>query len=282
MRKLSPFIIDSLEFYNKVVASKKNSAQDSNYTERLSNYEEVVTNQFKLYDDNFDNDDLVSLVNHGFIDGEKGDLIRLYAYQGKPIQRLKVAVTTTERNRILNTCQNCTIGEVNSFDHFVDKNEFPEFSVHPKNLFPCCSMCNSKKGQVWRTSGVVSYLNLYLDELPREQYLFVNIAIKKDVITTEFYLDNVNGVEPLFFERIQRHYDNLDLCKRFQVNAHEIITTLENTLRTYSNRIPIEDIVKFTIENSQKNMRYFGYNYWKSILEIALLNKGDFLAMSKS
>ncbi len=280
MRKLNPHNDDSFEFYKGVVASKRNSAQDPDYKERLENHEDTVEKQFEVYDESFDDDDLVGLVNHGFANGDKDDLLRLYSYKNKKIQELKIAVTTTERNRLLSTCQNCTISEVNSFDHFVNKDEFPEFAVHPKNLFPSCSKCNSYKGQEWREHGQITYLNLYLDELPEEQYLFVNVeVIDNDVVTTEFYLDNPNGVDPALYGRIQNHYGNLHLCRRFKENADIVITALENTIRTYIGKLPLDDIVDLVIENSRRDMEYFGYNYWKSILEIALVNNDDFIEM---
>ncbi|WP_299223831.1 hypothetical protein [uncultured Psychroserpens sp.] len=280
MRKLKPYNEDSFEFYEAVVNSKKNSAQDPNYKERLQAHEALISDKFDDYDEGFDDDDLVSLVNHGFINQDKTDLIKLYSYKSKKMQKLKIAVTTTERNRLLSTCQNCTISEVNSFDHFVNKDEFPEFSVHPKNLFPSCTKCNSYKGQDWRDQGQLTYLNLYLDDLPEEQYLFVDINIAHDdAVSTKFYLDNPHDIDDLLFTRIENHYKNLHLCKRFQENADTVITSLENTIRTYSDKLPIEDIIDLVLENAERDIQYYGYNYWKSILELAMVESDDFLEM---
>lgn len=280
MRKLNPHNDNSFEFYKQVVASKRNSVLDIDYKERLENHEHIVEEQFDVYDNNFANDDLVSLANHGFANGDKDDLLRLYSYKNKKIQELKIAVTTTERNRLLSTCQNCTMSEVNSFDHFVNKDEFPEFSVHPKNLFPSCSKCNSYKGQQWRENGQITYLNLYLDELPEEQYLFVNVEVMdNDVVTTEFYLDNPNSIDQGLYERVQNHYGNLHLCRRFEENSDTVITALENTIKTYLGKLPLEDILDLVIENCRRDKEYFGYNYWKSILEIGLVNNDNFIEM---
>lgn len=281
MRKLDAHNDDSLEFYKEVVASKKNSRQDPDYKDRLQVHEGTISDQFEIYDDGFDADDLVNLACHGFDGQDKTDLIRLYSYKSKKMQELKIAVTTTERNRLLNTCQNCTIGEVNSFDHFVNKDEFPEFSVHPKNLFPSCTKCNSYKGQEWREHGQIKYLNLYLDDLPEEQYLFVDVqVVNNDVVTTRFYLGNPNGIDPDLFARIQNHYDNLHLCERFTENADTVITSLENNISTYAGQFALDDIIDLVIENCERDMAYYGYNYWKSILQIALVNNDDFVEMA--
>lgn len=281
MRKLNSHNGDSFEFYKDVVASKKNSPQDPTYKDRLQNHEATVSGQFEDYDDGFDTGDLASLINYGFAGQDKKDLIKLYSYKSKKMQELKIAVTTTERNRLLSTCQNCTISEVNSFDHFINKDEFPEFSVHPKNLFPSCTKCNSYKGEEWREYGKIKYLNLYLDELPEEQYLFVDVnVINGDVVTTDFYLDNPNGIDPVFFSRIENHYGNLYLCNRFKENADSVITSLENTISTHVGGLSLEDIIDLIVKKSKKDMAYYGYNYWKSILEIALINNDNFIEMA--
>jgi hypothetical protein len=150
-----------------------------------------------------------------------------------------------------------------------------------KNLFPSCTKCNSYKGKEWRENGQIKYLNLYLDELPEEQYLFVDVqVINGDVVTTEFYLDNPNGIDPDFFARIENHYENLHLCKRFKENADTVITSLENNIKTYSAKLDIEDILNLIFDNCEREMEYYGFNYWKSILEIALINCDDFVEMA--
>ncbi|CAA0243949.1 HNH endonuclease [Tenacibaculum maritimum] len=282
MRKLNPHNNDSFEFYKEVVASKRNSDKDPDYKDRIEAHENTISDQFDNYDDSFfDADNLISLVHHGFTGQDKADLIKLYSYKSKKMQELKIAVTTTERNRLLNTCQNCTIGEVNSFDHFVNKEEFPEFSVHPKNLFPSCTKCNSYKGQEWREHGQIKYLNLYFDELPEEQYLFVDVQVfNNDVVTTDFYIANPNGIDPIFFSRIEKHYNNLRLCERFKENADNVISSLENTIKICAGKLSLEDITNIINEKCEKDMVYYGFNYWKSILEKALINNDNFIEIA--
>lgn len=280
MRNLEPYNEDSFEFYESVVASKRNSQQDPDYKERLQGYGAAISDQFEEYDQRFENDNLVGLANYGFAGNDKEDLLRLYSYKGALMQRLKINVTTTQHNRIMNTCQNCTISEVNSFDHFVNKDEFPEFSVHPKNLFPSCAICNSYKGEIWRENETIQYLNLYLDQLPEEQYLFVDITVNGGTVEADFSLDNRYGIDPIFFERVQNHYQRLHLCNRFRENSHSVIAPLENVIKSYVDVLSVEEVVDLVIESAERNMDYFGFNYWKSILEIELVSSDDFLNMA--
>lgn len=43
-------------------------------------------------------------------------------------------------------CQYCCgVCEATTWDHYLPKEIFPEFSVYPPNLVPCCSDCNSRR-----------------------------------------------------------------------------------------------------------------------------------------
>lgn len=277
MRNLKPYQENSEGFYDKIIASKNISSKDPDYKIRLSANKKTISKQFEIYDDNFTKNKLEFLENHSFNDDESIDLIKLYSYRNKHIQKLKINVTTLQNNRIFNTCQNCTINEINTFDHFVNKSEFPEFSVHPKNLHPSCSVCNSYKGKNWREDSKILFLNLYLDNLPKEQYLFVDINIEDDVISPHFYINNSNKISADLFLKIYNHYEKLHLCKRFQDNSDTVITSLENTLKTYSNKLSLSDLTDLVIETSNRNIETYGSNYWKSILEIELIKNKEFL-----
>ena len=145
MRKLKAYEQNCFDFHKKVLASKNNTKKDPKYKGRVENLDGDVTQQFNLYDSLFAINNLPLITNRPFDVQSTEDLKKLYSYDLNAIQKLKIKLTTTEAGRIVNTCQNCTINQVNSFDHFVPQSEFPEFSVNPKNLFPSCTECNSKK-----------------------------------------------------------------------------------------------------------------------------------------
>lgn len=277
MHNLTPSNKSSIEFYREVVNSKRNSPQDPDYKARLAANFENIPDLFEDYDRNFADDLLVTRACHGFNHQDKADLLKLYSFQNSLIQSLKIAVTTNEHGRIINTCQNCTINEISSFDHLLPKNEFSEFSVHPKNLFPSCSKCNEHKGQTWREGVNNLFLNLYLDDLPEEQFLFVDVIIDENVIEADFRLSNIYGISEDMFRLLSSHYERLHLCKRFKENSDSVIVVLQNVLRTSLGLIEIEDAVELAIETSERNQTYFGHNYWKSILELALLRNERFI-----
>lgn len=277
MKNLNSYPLNSFEFHENAITTKKLTKSDKDIRTRLTALNGQIESLYKTYKTNFDTNSLENIKAHGYEDNEKLDLLSLYNYKSKIIQAFKAGITTTATNRIINTCQNCTIGEVSSFDHVLPKEEFAEFVINPLNLFPCCSVCNSSKGKYWRVNGERLYLNLYLDDLPPLQYLFVNIGFVDNTFTTEFYLDNRNGVDPTLFALIERHYTRLKLLKRFSDNNDLVIPTLQNKISPYIGKLPLNDIIDTTIVQIQLNRELFGFNYWQSILELELINNQKFI-----
>lgn len=277
MRNLRHYTDDAFEFHKEVLKSKNTTKKDPSYKERLENMDDAIEGQFSAYNDNFARNTLENIDSYGHTDDEKNDLLKLYSYKNSVIKNLKVKITTTAANRIINTCPNCTISEINSFDHYLPKDEFPEFVVNPKNLFPSCTICNGYKNYVWIEGGKRVFLNLYLDPLPAEQYLYVNLAIAGDVVTTTFYLQNNGDIPNDIFEIIETHYNKLHLLERFSANINEVITSLENTIISFISKLPLDEIKDSIIEKSNRDRIAFGHNYWKSVLEIELANCVEYM-----
>ncbi|GHT51705.1 hypothetical protein AGMMS49982_09870 [Bacteroidia bacterium] len=278
MKNLRHYTDDAFEFHKDVLKSKKTTIADPTYKDRVKRLENAVQSQFSVYDNNFVQNTLEDIESHGHTASEKSDLLKLYSYKISVIKKLKAKLTTTATNRIISTCPNCTISEINSFDHYLPKEEFPEFVVNPKNLFPSCTTCNGYKSTTWLKGDKRLFLNLYLDHLPEEQYLFVKLKVETDsVITAKFYLQNTGTIASDIFEIIESHYERLRLLQRFSENINEVVTSLENTINSFIDKLPIAKIREAVIEKSNKDKLAFGHNYWKSILEIALVTDVEYL-----
>ncbi|MGC2236174.1 MAG: hypothetical protein WA584_08435 [Pyrinomonadaceae bacterium] len=277
MRNLKSFSGNTIDFHDLVLKNKYRTKNDETYKDRVQELRAQIVEKFDEYDLLFASKELANLVSAGFVDQDKTDLLNLYSYKSRAIQELKIEITTLENNRILNTCQNCTINEINSFDHFLPKEEFAEFIVNPKNLIPSCTACNSFKTAIWKAGNSMLFLNLYLDELPNSQYLFVNITVADNIIDTEFYLDNRNCIDAPFFDVIKSHYGRLHLPERFSDNRNDTITELENLIYAYRNRLPREEIIDAVEQKVKLDKLSFGHNYWKAILQQSLINSDIFM-----
>lgn len=270
MKKIKEYQGDSLEFHKKVVDSKRYRTTDPTYKDRVKALDMVIKEKFEEHDEHFQRDDLASLSSENLTNEQKNDLKALYDYRTKPLQQLNDILTTRDNGTREPICPFCTINNVNTLDHLIPKSEFSEFSVHPINLMPCCSDCNGKKSSNWRDGNVRKYLNLYLDNIPNnDQYLFVDLSIEDATIKAVFSVDNRNQIEDELFQKIENHYNDLDLCKRFALNCDNSISELKNTLSPIRKYLSKEQLKQSVIETESENRLLYGFNYWKSILKIA-------------
>lgn len=277
MKNIASYPGDPFAFHEKVVESKRNSSSDTNYKQRIVSLNSVISRQFSALDRCCNMNLLHTLQNYSFPDQEKADLISLYSFKMKIFQELKLLLTTDDLNRVVNTCQNCTISEINSFDHYVPKNEFPEFIVNPKNLFPSCTVCNSFKNALWLENGKRKFLNLYLDTLPSLQYLFVEIFPENNSFNFNFFLENRFGIDPDLFALINSHYENLKLTKRFKENSGLIASELSNSIRCFQSVMDTNEIKNCILNSCRGEKLIYGFNYWKSILKEALIQTPIFI-----
>jgi len=255
---------------------KQNTKEDPKFKEELQSLDNIE-NLFIAYNNRFNSNTLQNLTAFGYLGINKKRLLKLYSFKAKMFQELKITVTTKEGNIVDNICQNCTISEINSFDHVVPKDEFPEFVVNPKNLFPSCTNCNGRKSTTWRENGKSVFLNLYIDTLPTEQYLFVDIQIQNDELQLTYDVKNINNIDTELYSLIKTHYTKLNLCKRFEENSDIIVSELENEINEYKEVVSLMDIKSIIGNKCNKDKELLGFNYWKAILKLALINDDEYM-----
>lgn len=266
--KKDPFLL-----YKEIVSSKI----DKVLVKKLQEINDNIQKQFNVHLNESTTNTLENITALNMSEQQKADLRNLYSSRSKYVIEIKNSIITSDDNRIRNLCQYCTINTVGPMDHIMPKGDFPEFSVHARNLFPCCAECNSYKSKVWLAGGNRQFLNLYLDTLPNEQYLFVNLNHIEDVPEVEFYLDNRNNINKELFELISSHYDKLKLLERFKFSSHAVIADLKYTIETMPTYLTTEEIISMIIETQSKRKKYNGSNYWECVLIVALIENPDFL-----
>lgn len=276
MKNLKPYPGDGYFFYQQVLGAKDSDDLRS----RLVAIGTELESTFKSYAQHFDLNLLESLKPDTAFSVHEADLLALYSYQSKIVRDLRLEIQRQQPQVIRFTCQHCTLTSNESLDHFIPKNEFPEFAVHPLNLLPICLKCNQHKSHVWRKAGVRKALNLYLDRLPDEQYLFVDVKVDKySEIDFEFYLDKPKSVSKAMFALIESHFQSLNLFSRMREKAIPVISELINTVSSRMGNLSYPEIAAEIKEAANSNKREFGANYWKSVVEIELIGSTPFLEL---
>ncbi len=273
MKNLTPFNGNCFDVHKEAVEQKN----IGDLKTRLLALNPSIEIEFQEFLAKFSANQLSSLLPNHALSLSKADLLTLYSYQSSVIVSFRANIRRLQVKTIISTCQNCSIDTANTLDHILPQAKYPEFVVNPKNLFPCCSTCNSYK---LASTGAQKFLNLYLDVLPKEQYLFVNVSLDNTGdLDFEYFLQNVNGkIDAALFSTIENHYTQLRLFTRFKVKSIEYISELETKVNGFLKHLPIEVIIANLIDVAETDKKAYGDNHWRCILEISLLKSPLFLA----
>ncbi|MFA8436933.1 MAG: HNH endonuclease [Marinifilaceae bacterium] len=269
MKNLKPYSGNSIDLYSAAVARKR----DGVVKDRLKEIENEISLCFDSYQENFQHNTLLELHPKGFVAPCKDDLLSLYDYDSFTIREFRKNLKKQQSRGVKSICQNCTIDSVGTLDHIVPKEEFPEFAVNPQNLFPCCSKCNSHKSDNWKDTDKGLFLNLYLDQLPKEQYLFVQIeGDDLDDIDFQYYLENRNGIDRSLFELIESHYTRLHLLERMNSKAVDEFDKLLVDIQSHIEGLSMEEVIQTVTTEANKLKQIYGYNHWLPVLKLAIID----------
>ena len=271
MKNLKSYSEDCFKVYKEAVENE-NKNKDI-----LLNIQDDIESQFDIYSGKFRDKKLYEITSLAFSEEEKESLINLYQYRSAIIQKIKGAILDSQEITINNTCQYCTLSEVSTLDHIIPKKSFPEFSVNPLNLFPCCAKCNSKKSNLWIKNDKHLFLNLYLDELPNKKYLIADFDFKDNIPMVTFSLGNPENIDNRTYEIIESHFSRLDLLRRMRERSNEKITDIINAIKgNYKLNSDIDSVKSAIRETEENNKKAYGYNHWKSVLILSIIEKDEF------
>ena len=191
-----------------------------------------------------------------------------YDNNSKGIRNLKAAIAAAQGTRVLKYCPLCGTTLVATHDHYLPASLFPEFAVHPLNLVPCCSTCNSTKGDRWiDKDGRRLYIHAYSDLLPAEAFLHVELK-------TSNFATGVGAVfsvvRPTCFSEdawsvIESHFCNLNLIDRYTDLSNdeiaEVLTDCGIYLNTGGKRVR-----DFLSLKAAERIQIFGISHWQVVL----------------
>ena len=156
------------------------------------------------------------------------------------------------------------INTANTLDHILPKkvdNGFPEFCDMPLNLFPMCGECNTNKGEKWLdTTGSMKYLNLYRDELPNVQFLFVSVNLDNSILTPNFFL-KTDILDISISKKLKNTFFDLRIKNKYDEQGCLVFDEIKAAIQILKKYETNKDIIKQTIRNDRNQL-----NYWKDVL----------------
>lgn len=215
--------IEPFEKYEEIAKSKQIKYRnvlfgtDSVKNQTYSNVKEC----YELYETH--KESLERVVPYGRFDPtEKEALLHCYTGNTKSVRKLREAIIENQNIHYTTKCAYCGLSDTNYLDHYLPKDDFPEYAVHSHNLVPCCSYCNEKKSNRFLDrDGVRKVFNPYFEEVGEEPIIICILECSdttvKGYLTVRSDIDNQVWLN---------HLSTLDLIRRYQNELPRILCTI--------------------------------------------------------
>ena len=213
-------------------------------------------------------------------DKDKEDFLKLYKYNNKHI--VDFCHKIKEINEGVWMCPICQVTPVNSLDHYIPKDKYPLYAVHPRNLVPCCNTCNGHKSQnVISSIGERIYWNAYIDSVD-QRYLYCNITIDNGNIPICNFSINQGELDDTLYNRIKKTFEDLCVDQTMQHGASNYVTKLKDTMVTHlvnGNYNSIDECVNAIRSSIRILDQNDNNNDVERIARLALLDSPEFLKL---
>lgn len=204
MIKIEPHDINDVDLLDKVIDER-----NSPLKEKLLSIKTIWKQRYEQYTSYLESDISIGASPKDFL-SSKSSIIDLY---DKPRGLLKDKIELIRSNE--NCCPLCgTESTPDTLDHFLPKEEFPEFAFMTKNLYICCASCNVKKSVLFGERYSERFtINPMFDELCGKRLYDFEVMLGKSILFNPVVSSSLSVEEK---NLVQRHFHNLQLTKKLR------------------------------------------------------------------
>ena len=266
---------DLIEIYRKIANNSRGEKKTL-----LLNELDRINLRYDHYRQNTSN--LINISQYNFQGREniKSYLLDCYG-ENVNLNKLKVEIKLLQDTHYKAICPYCGLNSNGTFDHYIPKEDFPDYSVLALNLIPCCEKCNSFKGNRWTENDHLLFINYYFSIIPDKRYLYVDIEYigSTQVPTITFKLENNNNIDEEVFTVIKTHYQKLYLCSRYEEHANNIVSELYDRIKlAYEEGQDLVSQKKELNRQLRVKKERKGINDWEVALLFAISECEEFFA----
>lgn len=173
------------------------------------------------------------------------------------------------RERVLQLCPACgEDGTPNTLDHYLPKNDFPDFAVAAVNLFPMCDTCQGiKLEKILSSDGERLFIHPYFDVFLDRQVLQLTIG-EPYTAPESMRLSASDSLEEYAASLVSRHISSLNLNNRYYHFFREQYTHLLNSaadIREAGLNMR-QQLTLFQNKARRKSINSWGHVFYSSVL----------------
>lgn len=196
---------------------------------------------------------------------ERSHLIGCYKNETLSSSFVKGNIFAIQPDVLKVLCPYCMLDRPKTLDHYIPKDEFPEYAMFVKNLIPCCFDCNNKKDKLWRNGILRQFIHYYNDDILTQQFLYSELVFNGpgSIPHIRHFLRKPTRMAILDYQIANSHFENLGLLAAYDDRMNNRLSTEIQTILRYvtaglSDQV-ITDILRdqFLLMSSTHGVNYF-------------------------
>ncbi len=216
------------------------------------------------------------LAEAGLTEPQKEAMRHAYTVATQPMTALRGDLL---KRPIVARCPFCGISESSTLDHYLPKEQYPEFSIFPANLVPSCAECNTRKMDRILEEGtdLRMFLHPCFDTVPDLVFLMVRTRLKANALILSYHLTRPEGMAMETFMHLRSHFNELNLADRYRRMGLEHLGGQYPALRrAYGEAKDAVRVAEKLLEVAQDFEEVSGPNFWLAKLYRALAANNEF------
>ncbi|MFB0593098.1 hypothetical protein ACETWN_04820 [Aeromonas hydrophila] len=170
---------------------------------------------------------------------------------------------SSQNDYLLQKCPYCLVRNPDTWDHYMPKSKYPEFSVFSGNLLRVCGTCNIKKSN-GLVEGKKETIHTYFDILPNEELLKCEIKVSRSgVPIINFFIQNPKKLD--IVNSVINHFNAFELNDLYKSESSSFISVrLQELANNYTNGISKETFIDEIRNRYNAIPLHWGYNNWEA------------------
>ncbi len=177
---------------------------------------------------------------------------------------------------VAHKCPYCGFGEVSELDHFLPRSAYNALAIYPRNLIPCCHVCNHKKGTLAGGEPEIQFPHVYLEEWPDDKFLYADVGVSANGLRVIFRLEQCVGMSDDVFARVQFHFAQLELSERYESEVTEFMASQREAIDTVADG-GSGQLREYLERCHSKSIQSHGENHWRTALFAGLALSDPFV-----